>query len=280
MLQTYSHHYHAGNIGDVWKHVVLHAFLNNLVQRHTHVHMLECHGGAGSYALQSTGEWTAGAGALLASLKPHAPKLVHAYTHALRTLGFDPPHQKQYPGSPLQAAQLLRPTDTLTAYEWDSDTARTLATHLPYHQAVHGNGLEALLAHAHTARTALPHTCYFAHIDPPWTQKSDWQHIPEQLHQAYLQAPTMALAMWYPIKSYTRVSAMLKNLTSKSVPAVALDLITTPLHYQRARLNGSGMLLVNAPTEVVSEALSAGAYIGETCATRGTYFHVQATRLI
>ena len=38
---------------------------------------------------------------------------------------------------------------------------------------------------------------------------------------------------------------------------VAAELVTTPLEHQRRRLNGSGMLLVNAPAETVERIAAA-----------------------
>jgi 23S rRNA (adenine2030-N6)-methyltransferase len=61
----YSHRFHAGNVGDVWKHCVLVEVLrpvgDAVAVASTYV---ESHAGEGGYALGPTGEWTEGIGRL------------------------------------------------------------------------------------------------------------------------------------------------------------------------------------------------------------------------
>jgi hypothetical protein len=59
----YSHRFHAGNVGDVWKHCVLVAVLRRIAGA-GRVAYLDTHAGEGRYALGPTGEWTEGIGRL------------------------------------------------------------------------------------------------------------------------------------------------------------------------------------------------------------------------
>ena len=60
---------------------------------------------------------------------------------------------------------------------------------------------------------------------------------------------------------------MMKMLRAEKLSATIVELITTPLEFKRNRLNGSGMLLVNSPTEVLAEVSEAAVEIAERCKT-------------
>ena len=67
---NYRHIYHAGNFGDVMKHVVLTLLLQKLMRKETPLCVLDTHAGIGRYNLASeealkTGEFQSGIGALL-----------------------------------------------------------------------------------------------------------------------------------------------------------------------------------------------------------------------
>ena len=62
----YSHRFHAGNIGDVWKHCALVEVLRRVAATVAPVTYIETHAGEGRYALAPTGEWTGGIGKLYA----------------------------------------------------------------------------------------------------------------------------------------------------------------------------------------------------------------------
>src|ERR1043166_6046971 len=66
----YSHRYHAGNVGDVWKHCALVEILRRIAAASRSVAYVESHAGEGRYALGPTGEWTEGIGRLWAAREP------------------------------------------------------------------------------------------------------------------------------------------------------------------------------------------------------------------
>ena len=66
---NYRHIYHAGNFADVLKHIVLVLCLDYLQRKDGGLCLIDAHGGAGLYALNSeeaakTGEWERGIGRL------------------------------------------------------------------------------------------------------------------------------------------------------------------------------------------------------------------------
>lgn len=272
--KEYLHSFHAGNVGDVWKHVVLLSVMQRLSELSKPLRVLDCFAGAGGYHLQGTGEWTEGIGALLRNV-PSGDVAVDRYLEVVR-----PRFEKErfYPGSPLLIQQFVQADDSLCCFETHAETREVLSRVVASSTAVLGtDGLAGL---QQESRAELEKgSLLFALIDPPWVRKEDWQAVPKAIIESWKACPQAVLLLWYPIKSYTRINAMIKMFQEAGVPAVVMDLLTTPLEHQRNRLNGSGLLLINADEEVVAEVSQAATWIGRACATQGKYWSLRLTEL-
>lgn len=269
----YLHSYHAGNIGDVWKHLILVDLLVTLQQDPAPIRFLDAYAGAGSYRLNSTGEWTEGIGALLTrypELGVSHPLIERFLTEIQTTFR----EHRTYHGSPCIMQQLLRVEDSLELNELADPIREELGRQItsPRCKLHATEGAEVLRAFA--AGLGCHRGC--ALIDPPWHRKEDWISIPRACIQAIQAAPQLTLALWFPIKSYTRVNSMKKLLEQEGVRGAFLELITTKLSRTGNRLNGSGVFLVNAPRQVLVEAGALAAIVGPACATHEGYweFHV------
>lgn len=258
-MPDYSHRFHAGNVGDVWKHCAL----VEVLQRASapDLHYAETHAGEGLYALGATGEWTEGIGRLW-SADDLGAGAVARYVTLCRRLGSGTACPERYPGSPRFARAVLGPDATLTLCERDPDALARLATHLggdANARLVDGDGL-AVLASLGAATVVL--------IDPPWTHKADWTAIPDAIARAAHALPETCFLLWYPVKSLTRPNAMHARLEAAGVSATIAELITTSLKHQRNRLNGSGVALVHPPAGTLEALAAAAPVIGRLCATR------------
>ena len=268
--ERYLHKFHAGNIGDVWKHVVLGALFQDFLATSSSCTFFETHAGAGTYQLASTGEWSEGVGALLVKNPSPKSKLLRDYIEKITARGFKPSGKCTYPGSPILAADSLRISDTLNLWELEPDTCDQL------HSALEGNPIklsitqgDGMAALEQFVEKMDSNTNLLVHIDPPWGEKQDWQRIPKLLVKIARQAPRACIALWYPIKSYTRVNAMLNFLKVEQLNFVAADLITAPLDQRKNRLNGSGMLLIGINRSILPEIAAVGVEIGATCGLNG-----------
>ena len=275
----YHHHFHAGNVGDVWKHCVLCRLLEAVCADPAPIMFRDCHSGQGSYRLGPTGEWREGIGRLLGDGggAAHFPRALQAYLSRLTALGFDGVQHLEYPGSPVITLSYLRSGDRFQGYDTNPEAAAVLRGHLGSRddvQVLCSDGLAALV------EPIMDGANYVALVDPPWKMKQDWTLVPRAVLEAWRRFPSARLVLWYPIKSYTRVAAMLKMFKAEKLPFAALDLITTPLEYQRNRLNGSGVLLVNAPAGVVEDAAHAGTVIGQRCAVFSGQWRMQVEALL
>jgi 23S rRNA (adenine2030-N6)-methyltransferase len=260
---SYRHDFHAGNIGDVWKHCTLCCLLRELVREESPLLMLDCHAGSGAYELGASGEWTEGIGRLLQAEQGGLPGVVQDYLERTRRGGLQA-ESRIYSGSPLLSMACLRAFDRLVCYETDRDACGRLRGRVAGDARVEVKGADGMAGMVERCRDSGIRLA--ALIDPPWAAKQDWLQVPARLLEAWQASPSACFLLWYPIKSYTRVAAMQQRLRAAPLPFMCLELITTPLEYRRQRLNGSGVLLVNAPRRVAAEMSQAACALGEVCA--------------
>lgn len=265
----YSHRYHAGNVGDVWKHCVLLALLRALLQRCSRLRVVETHAGEGLYALGATGEWTEGVGRLWAAQRSIAEstELLRDYNELVRRLGLADGHTRRYPGSPALSLATLREPDQLVLCELVPSSYQRLAEQIGTDPRVElhcGDGLALLpelLAQGGDDRTLVV-------VDPTYQDKAEWTRLVEVFSTLELTRPELTVMLWYPIKSLTRPNALRQRVLASGFPGVALELITTPLESKRNRLNGSGVLLFNAPGDSLAALAGTAPTLGSLCATQ------------
>jgi 23S rRNA (adenine2030-N6)-methyltransferase len=265
----YSHRFHAGNIGDVWKHCALVEVLRLVAAAAPHVAYVESHAGDGGYDLGPTGEWTEGIGRLWALADPAGPDdALGRYLALCRRLGAGIARPERYPGSPAFARAVLGPGAALTLWEVDETAFGRLAGATggdPHAELSCGDGLAGLAGALRSAE--LRADAVVALIDPPYTQKADWTRVPDALARAVAASTRACLLLWYPVKSLTRPNAMIVRLQAAGVSGTIAELITTPLAHQRNRLNGSGVLLVRPPAGALEVLAAAAPALGRSCAT-------------
>ncbi|MFZ0570107.1 MAG: 23S rRNA (adenine(2030)-N(6))-methyltransferase RlmJ [Rhodomicrobium sp.] len=244
---NYRHIYHAGNFADVVKHIVLALCLDYLQRKDGGLCLLDAHGGAGLYALDSeeaekTREWEKGIGRLWG--RADAPADLALYLDLVKA----DLEAQSYPGSPLLMARRLRGQDRLIAAELHEPTFEALQAVLkPFKnlRAMHMDAYECVRAHMPPAeRRGL------VLIDPPFELKDEFMTLARQMREWKKRWPTGVYLIWYPIKAHLPV-AVLKDA------AQALDLRRTwcveALIWPRDRpesLNGCGVIVFNAPYTV------------------------------
>src|SRR5512141_2136741 len=120
---NYRHAFHAGNFGDVLKHVVLMMLVEHLKKKPAPFLYLDTHAGGGMYDLseaeaQRSGEYNGGIGRLLEIPEAALPAEVAAYVRLVRECaGAGRSAITAYPGSPTLVNRMRRPTDRLVLAE-------------------------------------------------------------------------------------------------------------------------------------------------------------------
>jgi len=249
---NYRHAYHAGNFADVLKHTVLLALLESLQAKPAPFCYLDTHAGSGSYALDSveagkTLEYLDGIAHLL-GVEGLPPLLARYRDYVLEGTASGTP-LRHYPGSPLLAARLLRPGDQAQLCELHPEEAARLRTALAHDPRLHVHqrdgytALKALLPPVQKRGMVL--------IDPPYElQEAEYAIIGKALKAALQRWPNGIYAVWYPIKLRSEVQPFLRamgQLPCKRVlrAEILVHAANTPL-----RLNGAGMVVLNAPWDL------------------------------
>jgi 23S rRNA (adenine2030-N6)-methyltransferase len=269
----YAHARHAGNVGDVFKHVALCAVLAHAKEPALYA---ESHAGDGLFTLGSVGEWTAGA-QLLWDIQ--ATGAAGRFVSALRS--FSSPsalRPEKYPGSPLLARTLLPASARMVLHELDPQAAEVLRRSLAAGgaQGAKGEvreqdgfaGLPEALASAKGAPCV-------ALVDPPYSGKHEWTQAADCLEASAKAAPQAALVCWYPLRALTRPRALLADLVARNLHGTLVELVSTPLRLKREKLNGSGVVLLNAPAGAVEELCAALPQLGPRLATHGEWSAAQ-----
>lgn len=246
---NYRHAYHAGNFADVVKHTVLLALIEALQAKPTPFCYIDTHAGSGSYAIdgfeaRKTGEHKVGIGRLHPAEK--VPPLLQRWRASILDAEENQGGLKRYPGSPLQVARLLRPGDSAQLCELHIDEANTLRDlfhnnpQIHVHQRDGYEALKALVPPREKRGLVL--------IDPPYeAQEAEYRQIEHALKSALQRWPTGIYAVWYPIKLRSQVQPFLRRIQHSGVKRVVRAELLVHPDDSPLRLNGSGMVILNAP---------------------------------
>lgn len=248
-MLSYQHLYHAGNLADVHKHALLAWVLAYLTTKDKPLTYVESHAGRGLYDLSApealkTGEGAAGIGRLERFFEAR-----HPYRHALDRVRAEA-GASAYPGSPLIAAQLLRPDDTIHLFERHPQELSALRAAMLTHPAhVHASdGFAGVLAMTPpTPRRGL------LLVDPSYETASDYEGMPKFLGQVARKWNVGLLMLWYPLLTDGRHAAMLAALEAGHPGALRHEVRFRPARAGHGMV-GSGVFVVNPPWGLADEA--------------------------
>lgn len=260
---NYRHAFHAGNHADVLKHVVLLALCDALVAKPAPCFVLDTHGGRGLYRLdgesaQKTGEAQDGIARLVAEA-PRAPP-IQRYLAAVRACR-QQHGAHAYPGSPWLLAHALREQDRIAACELLPEEASALKATLAHdprvavHQRDGYAAMKALLPPRHgEARFSRG----LVLVDPPYeAQREEFPIALAAIREALARWPQGMVALWYPIKERRALQRFYRAAAAlEARSALLLELLVRP-DDSPLRMNGSGMLLLNAPWQFDAAVLPA-----------------------
>jgi 23S rRNA (adenine2030-N6)-methyltransferase len=244
---NYRHIYHAGNICDVVKHVVLSLLIERLGAKKTGFAVLDTHAGAGLYDLkdgraQKTGESLRGVFRFLES--PPLPEC-DSYVRVLRELN---PHEEPcrlYPGSPLLVQRLLRPQDRLMACELHPEEARELRRLFRGNRQVQTHerdGYEAL-----TALLPPKEKRGLVLIDPSFEAPDEFERLGRAVTLLAARWPQGQGMIWYPVKERPAIWRFHETLGATGLSGLLAAEFLYEEEARGDRLNGSGFIFVNPP---------------------------------
>ncbi len=253
---NYRHAFHAGNHADVLKHIVLLAVVDALKQKDSPFFVLDTHAGRGHYLLaapesRKTGEAEAGVFKLMAEIHPPAP--VERYLKAVEAIN-PVGALVAYPGSPLLAAQAMRPQDRLAACELQPEEAEALRDVFAHDArvAVHArDGYAAMKALLPPRQGETRFARGLVLIDPPYeAQDAEYPQIIASLREALERWPNACYAVWYPIKQRRSLLPFFRKAAALPAKSALVAELQVRPDDSPLRLNGSGMLLLNPPWQL------------------------------
>ena len=249
---NYKHVYHAGNFADVTKHVLLCMLIECMRRKDSPFCYIDTHAGSGCYDLFSefankTKEYEHGIEKIIHHDNPPAPvkqyiRVIHDINNHLTSSKFG--SLRFYPGSPMLAKHLIRPTDRIVACELHPDEFQSLKNmfigdkHIAIHHTDGFLGLKAFLPPREKRGLIL--------IDPPYEDPDEFTHIIHSLAIALKRFESGVYVIWYPIKEMNHVEKFYRTLKRDINHDIFVAELTIypdlPNH-----LNGCGLAVINPP---------------------------------
>ncbi|WP_226664446.1 23S rRNA (adenine(2030)-N(6))-methyltransferase RlmJ [Microbulbifer aggregans] len=243
---SYRHAFHAGNFADVLKHFVQVEIISHLQKKDAPFDYIDTHAGAGMYRLQSdmaqkNQEYLNGIGKLqgndaLSELAPYLALIDD----------FNPGGRLQnYPGSPMIAAQMLRPQDKGWLFELHPRDAEHLSKNFAGNRNCRVRvedgfkGLNGLLPTQSRRALVL--------IDPPYEQKEDYQRVVAALTLIHRKMATATVAIWYPVVERKRIDSLEKQIAATGIRKIELFELGIRAESEGHGMTSSGMIVVNPP---------------------------------
>ncbi|WP_146345978.1 23S rRNA (adenine(2030)-N(6))-methyltransferase RlmJ [Phaeobacter marinintestinus] len=243
-MLSYQHIYHAGNLADVQKHALLAWMLSYLTRKDKPLSYIETHAGRGLYQLDATealktGEAQAGIAKVLETGGFQDHPLMKAVADIRAQYG-----AMAYPGSPVLAANLLRPGDTMHLAELHPQEYAALK------QAMRPFGANVYRQDGYElAQSITPPTPRrgLALIDPSYETESDYKDMSTRIARLHRKWNVGIIALWYPILTSGAHVSMLDALEAQDLPDVFRHEVRFPPVRDGHRMIGSGLFTVNAP---------------------------------
>lgn len=270
-MLSYRHSFHAGNHADVLKHIVLMLILENLKLKDKGFYYLDTHAGVGRYQLSSdeaekTGEYKEGIGRLWE--RTDLPQEISHYVDLIKHLNFGAKALRYYAGSPLIAAQLLRPQDRALLTELHPRDFPLLRNNFKEFKNVSvkcDNGFQQLKA-------TLPpkERRGLVLIDPPYELKEDYDLVVKATEEGYKRFATGTYAIWYPVVLRQQTKRIFKGLQASGIRKILkIELAVRPDSDQRG-MTASGMAVINPPWTLENQMKAILPYLVKTLVPEGT----------
>ncbi len=250
---NYRHAFHAGNFGDVFKHVLLLGLLRALQRKEKGFVYLDTHAGRGAYDLagapgrpERNPEWPQGIGRLWEA--EQLPAALEDYVAQVRNFNRRRAGKgdqlRYYPGSPWLAALVRRPQDRLVFWERQEEEARALRREFAHQrrvQVTRGDGYDA-------PRALLPplERRALVLIDPPFEDEGEFAAVTEALREGLARLASGVFAVWYPVTRRAGTDSFRNAVRALAPPAAfwaELEASGSP----QVRMKGCGLLVINPP---------------------------------
>ena len=258
-MLSYRHGFHAGNTGDVLKHLVVTALLRAALRKLTPLCYVDTHAGAGEYDLAHefaarNREFDTGIGALWDARDAQMPALVADYLAAVAATN-DADGLRRYPGSPAIARHWLDPNDSMWLAELHpTDNIRLVelfaarsATHV--HRRDGYQLLKSVLPPRERRALVL--------IDPAYEVEGEQARIVAAVSGMLKRMRHVVCAIWAPLRGKVDAERL-----ADAIAALQPDkLLRATLRSHEGDALGSTMLVINPAFRVDVDLVEALAWV-------------------
>lgn len=258
---NYRHHFHAGSLADLVKHITLSHLLKRLHQKPAPFCVMDTHAAAGLYDMRAadagkTGEAEAG---IIPYLKlPQAPS--HApFNDVLAKHG-----SHLYPGSPAIIQHYLREQDKLVAIEKHPEEASKLQSTLGYDARVTIHTRDAW--DAMKALIPTPEKRLLVFIDPPYEKPDENEQAFAAIKAAHAKMSHAMFALWYPLKDAVETGVLQERFAASGIKKILRADVLFSNKALPSKMNGSGMIIINPPFQIEDDLRAAYSALAPLCA--------------
>lgn len=252
---NYRHVYHAGNHGDVLKHIVLTRLLAHLAKKPKPFRVIDAHAGVGRYRLDGveagkTREWEGGIGKLTEPFVPEVETLLVPYRQIIAALNPEG-EMRVYPGSPEIALRMMRAGDRLVANELHPEDRALLAANYSHDRRLTVRQLDA--AECVRANCPPPERRGLVLIDPPYEQPGEAEKASRMLADGLRRFPTGIFMLWYPVKGKGEEAMLVEAARALGISQTLKAELRVREPFRQGGLAGSGLIIANAPWKLDEE---------------------------
>jgi 23S rRNA (adenine2030-N6)-methyltransferase len=248
MVPNYQHQHHAGNHGDVFKHVALVTVLKKMQALHPDgIVLVDTHAGSGFYDVttQEPPEYKKGICKVLEN-KEAAPKPVQDYIKVAMGWSTTVEEVQYYPGSPVLGQKLLRPQDEHRLSDMHVIAMEGLKEKQSSFQqldAFDPASVDYFVGGTNKHCVVL--------INPPYTDSNDYGQAKNLLERILDRKPTATVLIWVPFIQGSRFRfdalRMIKEVASKKA---AVGQYTGTCSVGATGLMGSAMFVANPTSDM------------------------------
>ena len=271
-LLRYRHADHAGNFGDVLKHIILVEIFDYLCQSEAGFEYVDSHAGAGLYHLKTRStENNPGYRKAITKLRREEWPELAGYLASIHSVNADTSLQI-YPGSPVIAKQLLRSQDKAWLFELNTEEYALLKKNIGDDTRIRVNqqdGYKGLLEH-------LPISSGrgLVLIDPPYETDTDYDLVLETITLAHEKFTDGIYAIWYPVVDRRRILRFQEKLTDIDISNMQCFELGMSADNDEMSMTASGMIVINPPAKLMAKMKQLLPRLVETLATGdGAFCH-------
>ncbi|MGE3771081.1 MAG: 23S rRNA (adenine(2030)-N(6))-methyltransferase RlmJ [Bdellovibrionales bacterium] len=242
---NYLHSYHAGCIGDVFKHALLLHMLQCMLRKEGAVTVLDTHAGRGLYDLQGAeAQKTHEAEIGIIKAAQSSEITLAPYLNAVQA--FNPKDElRYYPGSPAFIAHALRSEDLLILNELHPEEAMALRGVFKGDKQVRIHERDAYeiwpaLTPPETSRGLFL-------VDPPFEKTDEYENMTKALVESYAKCQHAVIMMWYPLKERPAIWRWHESLIATGIPRLMMIEHCLYTDERADRMNGAGFVIANPP---------------------------------